>query len=187
MLDARMNDSSLSETARRTTAACMDGTASAVKNMKPMVPLDIDWNEDDEQEKPLSDRIVNWARVTTERGWRSATCLSIEGRYRPEGLTEEEDEKRRTPQWTPDVADAWEVEDAWKELPDVFRFCLQWTYLGRWKPRKIWQKLGPYRSLQVRMRNYDDALRLARFALRNQLRRRRARVPTSEMRPVELG
>lgn len=173
MLDARMNDLSSSETARRSTATCISGMESDVKNMKP--PVLLDWDEDDEQEKPLSDRITNWARVTTERGWRSSTCLSIEGRYRPEGLTEEEDEKRRTPQWTPDVADAWEVEDAWKELPDVFRFCLQFVYLKRWKPRKVWQKLGPHRSLQVRMRNYDDALRLARFALRNQLRRRRKR------------
>jgi hypothetical protein len=136
----------------------------------------------DEQEWNLSARIANWARFTTGRGWLSSTgkCASIEGRYMPERLPEDEEKERRTPKMTQadidaHLADAWEVEDAWKELPDLFRFCLKFVYLKRWDSRKVWYKLGPYRSLQLRMRNYDELLRLARFALANQLRRKMVR------------
>jgi hypothetical protein len=136
----------------------------------------------DEQEWNLSARIANWARFTADRGWLSYTgrCRSIEGRYQldpNDPIRRDEEIDRRTPKMTQadidaHLADAWEVEDAWKELPDLFRFCLKFVYLKRWDSRKVWYKLGPYRSLQLRMRNYDELLRLARFALANQLRRR---------------
>jgi hypothetical protein len=167
-----MSDPSSSEAAKRSTAVSTNNMASAVRNTKPPKALDLDW-DDDEDEKPLSDRITNWARVTVDRGWRSSTCMSIEGRYRPERIGEEEEEKRRTPKWTPDVADAWEVEDAWKELSAIFRFCLQFVYLKRWHPRKVRLKLAPYRTRQLKLRDYHEVLRLARFALLNQLRRRK--------------
>ena len=146
--------------------------------MKP--DPDLDWDEEDEQQAKLSERIANWARFTTGRGWMSSTgsCGSIEHRYEPEGMQEGEEKQRRTPKLTQadidaHMADAWEVEDAWRELPDLFRFCLKFVYLKRWDPRKVWHKLSPYRSMQLRVRNYDELLRTARFALRNQLRRQK--------------
>ena len=153
----------------------------------PAIP-EIERTEADEHEQKLSDRIRNWAHYTVERNWSSATCRSIEGRYRPERNSEQTEEEKRTPRRTQAeidaaVRDAWEVEDAWRQLPELFKFTLQFTYLkrektksGEWKPwpqGKVWRRLAPYRSVQLRTRNYDEVLRLARFALANQLRRRR--------------
>lgn len=161
--------------------------ATGAGNMKLPARVDV---EPDEHEQSLSERIRNWARFTVERRWSSATCRSIEGRYRPERLSAEVEAEKRAPKLTQadideHMRDAWEVESAWKELPELFRFCLQYTYLkghqdefGRWRrwtPRKVWYRLAPYRTLQLRVRNYDEVLRMARFALLNQLLRRRHR------------
>jgi hypothetical protein len=150
-------------------------------------------SDDDEAQWNLSERIHNWAKFTVERGWPSSTCRSVEGRYRPEGLQEGEEKERRTPKMTQadidaHMADAWQVESAWAKLPNMYRFCIQYTYLKgdkdregkwrRWSQQKIWRKLGPYRSLQVQVRDYDDLLRLARFALANQLRRQESKYLT---------
>ena len=160
--------------------------ASAANDTK-LVP-EVEWTEADENEEKLSARIANWVRWTVERNWPSARCRSIEGRYRPERLTEDEEEDRRKRKRTQAemdaaVRDAWLVEDSWKELPDVYRYCLQYTYLkgdftrdGYWKPwdpRKVWRKLGPYRSQLRKWRTYDEVLRMSRFALMNQLRKRK--------------
>lgn len=164
--------------------------ANAANDMKPPVMPEAEWTEADEHEQKLSERIRNWARVTVERNWPSASCRSIEGRYRPERNSEQTEEEKRTPKRTQTeidaaIADAWTVEDAWRQLPDVYRFCLQWTYLkgdftraGAWKPwdpRKVWRKLGPYRGQLRKWRTYDEVLRMSRFALMNQLRRRKHR------------
>jgi hypothetical protein len=139
------------------------------------IPVEIN-----DHEQNLSERIANWARYTAERGWRSSTCMSIEGRYRrtsrPDDTKDGWGDWLITPveaPWRPDIADAWRVEDAWKELPVLFRFCLQFVYLKRWKPRKVWMKLAPYRSLRLRVKDFDEVLMRARSALRNQLQRGR--------------
>lgn len=164
-------------------------TAVVANDMSQPVIPEVEYNEADDNEEKLSIRIANWVRCTVERNWPSARCRSIEGRYRPERNSEQTEEEKRTPKRTQAeidaaVRDAWAVEDAWKELPDLYKFCLQYTYLkgektreGHWKPwpqGKVWRKLAPYRSLRLRVRDYDEVLRLARFALANQLRRRRS-------------
>lgn len=148
--------------------------------MKRPVP-EIEHDEAQEREKNLSDRIANWVRFTVERNWPSARCRSIEGRYKPERNSEQTEQEKRTPKRTQAeldaaIRDAWAVEDAWKELPDIYRFCLQFVYLKRWDQRKVWRKLVPYRSLRLRLRDYDEILRLSRLALLNQLRRRSGRL-----------
>lgn len=145
---------------------------------------DLDWDEEDEQQANLSARIANWARFTTGRGWLSSTgqCASIEGRYQPERLPEDEEVDRRTPKLTQAeldarAAEAWIVEGAWSELPDLFRFTLQFVYLKReangfpWNQHKVWRKLRPYLSTWMNLRDYDYVLRLSRLALLNQLKR----------------
>ncbi len=139
-------------------------------------------SESELREQKLSERITNWVRVTTERKWPSSHCRSIEHRYRPERLKEEEEAERRAPKWTPDILDAWEVEDAWKQLPDLYKFCLQFVYLKRMKPQAAWRHLRPWRRQLGWARTFDDVLRLARLALLNQLRRRASR--ESGMRPI---
>lgn len=147
--------------------------ASVAPSSKRPVAVDADLESDDEPQKKLSERIANWARFTLDRRWPSATCMSIEGRYRRS--TAEDNEHGSPPsKWAPDVADAWEIEDSWRELPDVYRFTLQWVYLRRWDQRKVWRKLAPHRNRQqLRFRDFDEVLRLARFSLSTQLRRRK--------------
>lgn len=136
-----------------------------------------------DHEQNLSERIANWVHWTVERNWPSARCRSIEGRYRPERNSEQTEEEKRTPKRTQAdidaaVRDAWRVEDSWRDLPDLFKFTLQFTYLKReingrpWAQQKVWRKLAPYRTRQLRIRDYDEVLRLSRYALLNQLRRR---------------
>lgn len=70
------------------------------------------------------DRVINfaaWAR--SPRGARLASCMSIEGRYRPEILRGDAEEDRRTASYAVDVRDALVV---WRTITPANGFPKRW-------------------------------------------------------------
>ena len=125
-------------------------------------------------ERTFDDRIANWVRVARYRRWLSAytaPCRSIECRYRPvkdEVAALEEDDrveadKRIRERWTPDVADAWVLEDVWRFLPDPHRTVIVLNYHRNVRPGSITARVGARRDA------FEQVLRAARFILRNRL------------------
>src|ERR1043166_9309266 len=78
----------------------------------------------------LRDRLRNWARA---HQWyrQKGRAFSLEGRFRPPRGVEVEYENGDPPPRTPepiDIWDAWDMELAWRDLPDRSRWVLKYHY-----------------------------------------------------------
>ncbi|MEN9807217.1 MAG: hypothetical protein RL756_1737 [Pseudomonadota bacterium] len=124
------------------------------------------------------DRLVNWARWSRTSRNRLHTCCSIEGRYRPERLTEQEEADRRTADDPIDVRDALAVFRAVNPangFPVRFTLALSAEFIFRLRPdqfRAYMRRHGEH----VREREYDELVRIAIHAAANALQRRDMRV-----------
>lgn len=122
-------------------------------------------HEAEELQQKLSYRIENWVRVARDRKWESARCSSIESRYIPPASKKDEE---REPKWTPDILDAWQLEDAWRSIDyDQHRMILVYVYHRGWKEGRVCRELPK----RIRQYKFDETLRKARAALRNILER----------------
>lgn len=77
----------------------------------------------DQQMRDFEERLENWAFVVRE-GLILNHCASAEHRYRGE-----RDADRRAPQQVVDIPDGWLVEQAWRLLPDRYRWLLKLHYV----------------------------------------------------------
>lgn len=123
------------------------------------------------------DRLVNWARWSRSSPHRLHTCCSIEGRYRPERLTEADEVERRTALDPIDVRDALAVFRAINPangFPVRFTLTLSAEFIFRLSP-------GQFRAYMrrhgepVRDREFDELVRVSIHAAANALQRRELR------------
>ena len=102
-------------------------------------------------------RLVNWARWARSGRGGAHTCYSAEGRYRPEGLTEEGAEERRAaiPIDIRDAIAVWEAIRPDTGFPKRFYLALTAEYifrLERWRFRGYLRRHGE----AVNARGVDD-------------------------------
>jgi hypothetical protein len=128
----------------------------------------------EERIESTRDRLINWARWSRTSANRLHTCCSIEGRYRPERLTEQEEFDRRTADDPIDVRDALAVFRAVNPangFPVRFSLALSAEFIFRMRPdafRGYMRRHGE----PVREREYDELVRIAIHAAANALKRR---------------
>lgn len=93
----------------------------------------------------LQNRLANWTRWATGRRWFSATCWSVEGRFRPEAGNVWE-EAVHCPQPL-DILDAWAVECTWRTaLPLRERAILRAYFILDYHPSRVGYMLRIRRS-----------------------------------------
>lgn len=129
----------------------------------------------------FEDRLHNWRKVARTRGWQSATCWSVEGRYvappdtvaalGDEDAQEAEKRRQRPNPWPVDpdmaralIADAWHFEDCWRPMPWTFRMILVYAFHRRMHPSRVTY------ILHIPRGDFDEVLRKARAMLRNRVR-----------------
>lgn len=107
----------------------------------------------------LESLLRNWARWTSDRGYRKKHCYSAEGRY-------------RSPQhWHPpeprqpeiDLHSAIKVERIIVRLPIKYKILLLGHYVRYSNPRAICRKLA------IRPSDYEGTLQMAKLMVRNNL------------------
>lgn len=104
----------------------------------------------------IYERLVNWARWATGRRWLSASCYSVEGRFRPEA-GEVWQEQRARPQPL-DILDAWTVECTWRvALPLRERLILRAYFVLDYSPGRL--------GYALRIRRSDIAREVYRAAM----------------------
>lgn len=122
----------------------------------------------------LDDLCTNWGRWAGSSGGESRSrCGSIEGRYLPERLTDEEAEKRRsTEPKEVNHLDAERIEGAITNLLHIKfeaeHHFLKMTYLHRYRPQEIAHRFGMSREevqlFKLRVMDIlDDVLRRRDF------------------------
>lgn len=129
----------------------------------------------DKEMRDLEARLENWAYVVRE-GLVLGHCASAEHRYRPSGP--EARELRRAPMRLVDVADGWVVEQAWRELPDRYRWLLKLHFVRsmprsgviKWVAKRTGYALKPYHyeaERQAAMRRLKKVLDMPNAATHN--------------------
>lgn len=92
--------------------------------------------------EPVVERLRNWGFVM-RLAWLPAHCASAEWRHvQFRGLTEGEEETRRTAKHIVDYRDAELVERAWCFLPSKEQKLLLYTYIWRSRTDQICRRLG---------------------------------------------
>ncbi len=89
----------------------------------------------------IHDRLVNWGRWSRDTE-PSAHCASLEHRYQPEGVTDEDDETgRRKPRIVVDMRDALVVFEEVGQLDLGARLLLHYWYVHKAQPGFIRRRL----------------------------------------------
>jgi hypothetical protein len=107
-------------------------------------------------------RLVNWARWARSGRGGAQSCYSAEGRYRPEGLTEEVAEERRSaiPIDIRDALAVWEAIRPDNGFPRRLYLALSAEYifrLERWRFRGYMRRHGEV----LAARSVDDLVAMA--------------------------
>lgn len=111
------------------------------------------------------DRLRNWGRWSrTSRA--VARCFSLEGRYRPERLTEAEEQERGRVRLECDVLDAqvvWRAVMPQRGMPIAFAFALHGVYAQRFRGDSLRAWLNKH-GTAVRGRDLDALVHQAELA-----------------------
>lgn len=120
---------------------------------------------------PVHERIVNWARWSRDR-IPIRRAQSAEGRYRPEGLQEAEEQDRRRAPDPVDVRDALRVYRAITrpQFPREFALTLAAEFIFRLPPDRFCAYLRRH-GLRARQRDLRDQVVRSMYSLRNALDR----------------
>lgn len=120
------------------------------------------------------DRLTNYARWSRSGSGGPATCQSIEGRYRPERLTADEEQDRRRARTEIDVQDALQV---WRAIQPVRGFprplwaVLSGAYVFRLRDEGLRRYLYSAHRMSVRARDLAALVHEAEVAAHNRLQR----------------
>jgi hypothetical protein len=123
------------------------------------------------------DRLVNWGRWARSGKAPAAHCYSIEGRYRPERLTHDEEEDRRAVRALPiDTRDALlvmrAVNPAISGFPVRLHLALSAEFIFRLPPREFQGYLRRHGHGGVSTQDLEPLVLTALHAARNVLARR---------------
>lgn len=142
----------------------------------------------------LRDRLRNWALA---HQWyrQRGRAFSLEGRFRPPRGVEVEYETGDPPPKAPepiDIWDAWDVELAWRELPQRSRWCLKYQYHAtvdgiKLTPEFACRLILKHAQITLRHQDWRDYLRIARKELADSLDTRRLNVALKRVQQMAMA
>jgi hypothetical protein len=119
-------------------------------------------------------RLVNYGRWSRSGSGGPATCQSLEGRYRPERLSQEEEEDRRRARTEIDELDAlavWRAIQPIRGFPRALNAVLAGVYVFRMRDESLRRYLHRYHRMSVRSRDLAALVHEAEVAAHNRLAR----------------
>lgn len=120
------------------------------------------------------DRLTNYGRWSRSGSGGPATCQSIEGRYRPERLTQDEEADRRRARTEIDELDAlavWRAVQPIRGFPRALAAVLAGVYVFRLRDVDLRRYLHRYHRMSVRARDLAALVHEAEVAAHNRLQR----------------